>query len=112
MTKTITTPELAELLAGTKPVLIDFFATWCQPCKAMAPAIDEAAKRLEGIAEVVKIDIDESFDAAKLHGVRSVPTFIVLKGGARVAMKTGAMPAQAFVDWAAAQCGAAATAEA
>lgn len=99
MTKTISHDELKALMAGHKPVLVDFFATWCQPCKAMAPAIDALATELGDTVEVVKVDVDESFEAAAEFQVRGVPTFVVIRQGLVAAKRSGAMPAGPFKQW-------------
>ena len=99
MTKSITHDELKALMASDKPVLVDFFATWCQPCKAMEPAIDALAVELDGSVEVVKIDVDEHRAACAEFQVRGVPTFVVLSRGAVAAMRSGAMPAGPFKQW-------------
>lgn len=104
MQQQINFAQREEPLATGRPVIVDFFATWCQPCKAMAPAVDELTEALVGKGEVVKDDLDEGQDAAMKYKVRGVPpTFIVFKGGAAVAKETGMVPRQQFLDWAAAQ---------
>jgi thioredoxin 1 len=103
MTAILNSKQLDELLATGKPVIVDFFATWCQPCKAMAPHVDALSDSLAGAAEVVKVDIEEGHEAASKYRVRGVPTFMVFKGGQPVGTKTGAMTKQTFTDWATAQ---------
>ena len=103
MTKILNSAELATLIATGKPVVVDFFATWCQPCKAMAPAVDALAESLAGVAEVVKVDIEEGFEAAQKFKVRGVPAYMVFKNGEPVSTKNGVMQRQQFLDWAAAQ---------
>lgn len=70
-----------ELIRSGKPVLVDFYAEWCGPCKAMGPVIKEVAKALEGKAKVIKVDIDKSEQAAQAYNVHAVPTFIIFKKG-------------------------------
>ena len=82
----------AKVLDATEPVLVDFFATWCGPCKMMAPVIDEVAAEKAGAAKVYKIDIDENMDIAQKYGVMSIPTFIVFKDGQPAAKTLGAQP--------------------
>ena len=82
----------AKVLDSAEPVLVDFFATWCGPCKMMAPVIDEVAAEKAGQASVYKIDIDENMDIAQRYGVMSIPTFIVFKGGQPAAKTLGAQP--------------------
>lgn len=70
-----------EVLGADKPVLVDFFATWCGPCKMMAPAIDALAEEYDGKVSVGKIDVDENGDIAARYGVMSIPTLILFKNG-------------------------------
>lgn len=70
-----------ELIKSEKPVLVDFYADWCGPCKAMTPVIKEVAKAVDGKARVIKVDIDKSVQAAQAYNVQAVPTFIIFKKG-------------------------------
>lgn len=70
-----------DIISGDKPVLVDFYATWCGPCKAMAPIVDEIAKELKGTARVLKIDVDKNQSVAANYKIQSVPTFIIFKKG-------------------------------
>lgn len=70
-----------EVLRSEVPVLVDFFATWCGPCKMMSPVVEELAKEMEGKAKVYKVDTDEERDLAIKYGIMSIPTFIVFKNG-------------------------------
>ena len=71
----------AEVLGSSKPVLVDFFATWCGPCKMRAPAIEKLAEEYEGKADIGKLDVDESMDIAGRYGIMNVPTLIIFKNG-------------------------------
>lgn len=98
MTEQISSAEWqAKVLDAQQPVLVDFFATWCGPCKMMAPVIDEIAAEKAGSASVYKIDIDENPDIAQRYGVMSIPTFITFKGGEPVAKTLGAQPKDAIL---------------
>jgi len=73
-----------KLIGSSTPVLVDFYADWCGPCKAMAPAIQEVGKEVEGKARVIKVNIDKNQVAAMQYNVRAVPTFIIFKHGQAV----------------------------
>jgi thioredoxin 1 len=78
-----------EVLKSDVPVLVDFTATWCGPCKALAPIVDKVADELEGKVKVGKLDIDESPNLASKYGVRSVPTVMVFRGGQKSGQHVG-----------------------
>ena len=71
----------AEVIDSETPVLVDFWATWCAPCRAIAPAIDELATQYKGKVKIAKVDVDESQQVAQQFGIRSIPTLLVFKGG-------------------------------
>ncbi len=73
--------SFSQLINSDKPVLVDFYADWCGPCKAMSPVIQEVAKAVQGKARVIKVDIDKSVQAAQAYQVQAVPTFIIFKNG-------------------------------
>ncbi|HND33739.1 MAG TPA: thioredoxin [Myxococcota bacterium] len=79
----------AEVLKSEVPVLVDFTATWCGPCKALAPVVDKLADDYAGKVKVGKLDIDENSNIAQKYGIRSVPTVMVFKGGAKAAQHIG-----------------------
>jgi thioredoxin 1 len=81
-----------EVLKSDKPVLVDFSATWCGPCRQIAPYIDQLADEYAGRAKVAKLDIDDSPKTAARYGIRGVPTLYVFKDGKVVAKQTGAVP--------------------
>ncbi len=80
--KDVTTEAFdAEVLKSKIPVLVDFHATWCGPCKASAPALEDAAREFEGEIAIVKVDVDQEPEIAKTYDVQGVPTFIIMKDG-------------------------------
>ena len=89
----------SEVLKSAEPVIVDFWAEWCGPCKAMGPLVDELAKELNGKAKVVKVNIDDSPEAPTKYGVRGIPTFMVFKGGQVVDTRVGGMSKGALNDW-------------
>ena len=93
MTQQISSTEWQEkVLESDKPVLVDFFATWCGPCKMMAPVIDEVAAEKAGEADVYKVDVDDCPDIAQRYGIMSIPTFVVFKGGEVASQALGGQP--------------------
>ncbi|MFY0530256.1 thioredoxin [Archangium gephyra] len=81
-----------EVLKSDQPVLVDFWATWCAPCRAIAPAIEELATQYKGKVKVAKIDIDNNQQVAEQYGIRSIPTLLIFKNGAVAGTIVGALP--------------------
>lgn len=89
MARVISTAEFENaVLKADKPVLVDFFATWCGPCKMMAPVLDELSQTYDTF-NIVKVDIDESMELAEQYSIMSVPTFMVFKNGTSVGKAVG-----------------------
>ncbi|MDO4436420.1 MAG: thioredoxin [Coriobacteriaceae bacterium] len=81
-----------ELIANELPVVIDFWAPWCGPCRTLGPVIEQLADELEGKIVVAKCNVDENQDLAMKYGVMSIPTVVMLKGGTEVMRSVGAVP--------------------
>lgn len=81
----------SEVLMSKEPVVVDFFAEWCGPCKAMAPALEAVAKELAGKVKVVKIDVDENPDTTQAYKIQAMPTLLLFKDGKVAATQVGAL---------------------
>ena len=90
--KVIKQAEFEELKKQPGVLVVDFFATWCGPCKMLSPVLEEVAEELAGKAAIVKVDVDESGELASSYGIMSVPTLIVFKDGEAVKMSAGFQP--------------------
>ena len=89
----------AEVLDSAEPVVVDFWAEWCGPCKMIAPSLEEISVGLAGKVKVVKVNIDENPEIAAKFGVRSIPTLAIFKGGEVADIKVGAAPKTALSSW-------------
>jgi thioredoxin 1 len=88
-----------EVLESAEPVVVDFWAEWCGPCKMIAPSLEEISEELSGKVKVAKVNIDENPDIAAQYGVRSIPTLAMFKGGEVADIKVGASPKTALSSW-------------
>jgi thioredoxin 1 len=88
-----------SVLASKEPVLVDFWAEWCGPCRQLSPIVDELAAEMQGRVKVVKINIDESPETPTKYGVRGIPTLILFKDGKPAATKVGALPKSKLAEW-------------
>jgi thioredoxin 1 len=89
----------ADVLRATGPVLVDFWAEWCGPCKAIAPFLEELAGDMKGKVTIAKINIDENPQTPMKYGVRGIPTLILFKNGQVAATKIGALPKTKLAEW-------------
>jgi thioredoxin 1 len=89
----------ADVLDAKEPVLVDFWAEWCGPCRAVAPVLEEVAGELNGKLKVVKLNVDENPETAAKYGIQSIPTLMIFKNGELASRQIGASPKAKIVQW-------------
>ena len=97
--KTTDSDFKADVLESDMPVLVDFWAEWCGPCKAIGPALEEIAGEKQGSLSIVKLNIDENPLTPQKYNVRGIPTLLIFKNGEVIAEKVGAMPKSQLESW-------------
>lgn len=98
MARLINSTDFPALVQDDKLLVVDFFATWCGPCKKLSPTLDEVSKEFGDRVNIVKVDVDESEDLAMTYGIRSVPTVLFFKNGQQVDKFVGALPKSEIVS--------------
>ena len=89
----------AEVIKATEPVVVDFWAEWCGPCRMIAPALEEIAGSMAGKVKIVKLNVDENQATAIKYGVQSIPTLMLFKNGELASRQVGAAPKQKLEQW-------------
>ena len=88
-----------DVLKANEPVVVDFWAEWCGPCRMIAPALEEISKSLNGKVKIVKLNVDENPGIASKYGIMSIPTLMLFKGGELASRQVGAAPKQKLEQW-------------
>jgi thioredoxin 1 len=88
-----------DVLKATKPVVVDFWAEWCGPCKTIAPHLEDLASEMGDEVQVIKVNIDENPETPTKYGVRGIPTLMLFKNGEVAATKVGALPKSKLIEW-------------
>jgi thioredoxin 1 len=97
--KHLSDQEFNNFIQSDQPVLVDFWAEWCGPCKQVGPILDEMASEYGDKITIAKVNIDQNPEAPSKYGVRGIPTMMIFKNGQAIATKVGAMPKSKLVEW-------------
>ena len=89
----------SDVLKATEPVVVDFWAEWCGPCRMIAPALEEIAGAMDGKVKIVKLNVDENPNTAAKYGIMSIPTLMLFKNGEIASRQVGALPKQKLQQW-------------
>jgi thioredoxin 2 len=100
--------DFDELVQATVPVLVDFWAPWCAPCRVVSPAVEKAAAELAGQLKVIKVNVEEAPSLASRYEVRGIPALVIFRSGQPTSRRVGALPERALIDWLRAEVAAAA----
>ena len=98
MVKVVTNTNVEELLSTSQPVLMDFWATWCGPCRVLSPTVDEVASEMEGSVVVAKCNVDDCEDIAASYGIRNIPTLLFFKNGEVADRTVGVVSKQEIIN--------------
>ena len=88
-----------DVLDSKQPVLVDFWAEWCGPCKAIAPSLEELSEEMDSKLKIVKINVDENPSISQTYSIRSIPALMIFKDGEKISEKMGALPKSALQSW-------------